>query len=139
MTLVHVPDDANGLVAIMGDLLTQNFDRDPARARRVGRGTRAGVVSIRAADIGLSVTIGFTADGIKLTNGGAKSADVKIRADSMTLLEVSAAPLLFGFPDATKAEGRAVLRKLRTKELTVTGLLRHPFLLAKLNRVLSST
>src|SRR4029079_15849834 len=86
---VRRPDDANGLVSILGDLIEQNLAADPARIRYCRAG---GSASIKAADIGLGVTLRLGPEGVRLANGATKDADVRVRADSMTLLELSSVP-----------------------------------------------
>lgn len=132
---VQVPPDANGLVAILGDLIDQNLARDPSRARLCAS---AGVISVRAADIGLTASVRMGGGDVVLANGAADDAHVRIRADSMTLLELSASPLRFGFPDVFTPQGRGVIRSMRSGALKVHGLVRHPGIVSRLQRLLSA-
>ncbi len=132
---VSLPDaEPNGLASILADLIRANLDRSPGRRRYLHR--RASY-AIGAHDIGLGVTLRLGDGTALLTNGAHPSAQVRVRTDAGTLLELSSAPLLFGFPNALKPEGREILRKLRSGRLRVTGLFRHPGKLARLNRLLS--
>ena len=60
-------------------------------------------------------------------------------ADSFTVLELSNARLRFGLPDLFHPSGRAVLRKMRSEELKVSGsgLVLKPLLLPRFSRLLS--
>jgi hypothetical protein len=62
---------------------------------------------------------------------------VLVQGDSNTLISLSTVPLRFGLPDATRPEGREVMRKLVRRELRVKGLVRHPAKLARLNKLLA--
>jgi hypothetical protein len=50
------------------------------------------------------------------------AARVVVRADSLRLLELAAAPLRFGLPDVFTPEGRAVLAAIATGRVRVRGL-----------------
>ena len=52
-------------------------------------------------------------------------------------MALTSVPLRFGLPDATTAEGRAVVLKMLRGELRVKGMVAHPILLGRLNRLLS--
>jgi hypothetical protein len=62
---------------------------------------------------------------------------VRVRADAERLLAITNAPLRFGLPDPTSAEGRAVLLDLVARRVRVGGLLRHPVRLARSMSLLS--
>jgi hypothetical protein len=132
---VHLVDaEPNGLASLLGDLLQQNLERNPALARDL----RPASFSIEAADVGLAVTIRTDRGSVSITNGAHPSAEVAVRTDAITLLELSSAPLRLGLPDPMKREGRAVIGMLLRRRLRVRGLLRHPVKLGRLSRLLSA-
>jgi hypothetical protein len=53
------------------------------------------------------------------------------------LLELSTTPLRFGFPDALDVRGRSILRRIATRRVRVSGMLRHPIRLSRFTRLLS--
>jgi len=111
-------DDPVGLVAIVGDLLAANLERDPAR-RRLLREERS---VLRATDAGVSVTVRCSPSGVVVAAGEDPDARIVVVADAARLLELAAAPLRFGLPDPLRPEGRAVLTALLTRRARVHGL-----------------
>ncbi|MEX2421312.1 MAG: hypothetical protein WD670_05780, partial [Actinomycetota bacterium] len=76
--------------------------------------------------------------GVELSNGPAKvHPHLRVAASSADLLALSAAPLRLGLPDPFRPEGRAVIRRLATRDVRVSGLFRHPIRLSRLTRLLS--
>lgn len=135
MPLVHYLDEEpSGLAMMLGGLLDANVEAHPERRRLLSPPATVGIV---ASDAGVAMTLHLSPDGVTVTNGLAGSPAIVVRTDSETLTELSSVPLRLGFPDATKAEGRAVLTKLRSGTLNVKGMLVHPMLLSRLNRLLS--
>jgi hypothetical protein len=111
-------DDPVGLVAVLGDLLSANLERDPARRRLL----RVEVSVLRAIDAGVAVTVRCSPSGVVVAAGADPAAPVVVRADAPLLLELAAAPLRFGLPDAFTPEGRAVLAAIATGRVRVRGL-----------------
>jgi hypothetical protein len=128
-----VDPEPNGLAAMLGGLIQANLAAHPERAALL----RPATVGILVVDAGVSVTLGLTGEAVSVTNDLVGSPEVVIRTDSETLTELSAVPLRFGFPDAMTAEGRAITGKLLRGDLRVSGLLRHPAIVSRLNRLLS--
>ncbi len=135
MTLVrYLDEEPSGLAMMLGGLLEANVEAHPERRRLLSPPATVGIV---AADAGVAMTLHLSPNGVTVTNGLAGSPALVVRTDSETLTALSSVPLRFGLPDATKREGRAVLGKLRSGHLKVTGMLTHPVLLSRLNRLLS--
>jgi hypothetical protein len=134
VTLVEFPDaEPNGLAAMIGGLLEANLAAHPERAELL----TPAVVGVMAQDAHVSITIDISPDRVVVRNGLAPRTDVTVRTDSETLTELSTTPLRLGYPDATKADGRKITRKLLAGELAVRGLLRHPVIVSRLNRLLA--
>ena len=134
MTVRLTDPEPNGLASIVADLLRANLEREPGRSRLLGPDAS---FTISAPDIALATTVRFGQGDVEITNGGDAAAAVKVRADARTLLELSSVPLRLGFPDAFRPAGREILGKLRSKQLRVRGLLRHPVMVSRLNRLLA--
>lgn len=134
MTVEFIDPEPNGLAEMVGGMIEANLDRHPKRRSLL----KPAVVDLTATDAGVSVTLRFAAGRVEVANGSASGrADLRIRADSRDLLQLSAAPLRFGLPDVFTSAGRRVVRKLLSGEVKVKGLLRHPRKLARLTSVLS--
>jgi hypothetical protein len=126
--------EPNGLAAMLGGLIAANLAAHPERARDLNRGA---TYSVLTTDAGVSASIRLSRGTATIRNGVVRRAQVRIEADSGTLVGLSAVPLRFGLPDVRAGDGREVLRKLIGRRLRVRGLLLHPGKLARLNRLLS--
>jgi hypothetical protein len=60
-----------------------------------------------------------------------------IAAEAYDLIELAGAPLRFGFPDAFHPRGRAVIHRIASRRVRVSGMLRHPIRLSRFTRLLS--
>jgi hypothetical protein len=130
----YADEEPNGLASMIGRLIEQNLERAPERTRHL----RAAVVSIRARDIGLSLTLRIGPGRVQVANGRSKEASVAIRADSATLLRFADCPLRLGFPDVATKSGRELAWMTLSHKAEVKGLLRHPRTVSRLNRLLSA-
>ncbi|MEX2406386.1 MAG: SCP2 sterol-binding domain-containing protein [Actinomycetota bacterium] len=127
--------EPNGLARMMAGLLEANLARRPERAALL----RAAVVEVDAADAGVAVTVRLDGGRVRVSNGSATPRpDVRVRASGHDLLALSAAPLRFGFPDPFRREGRAVLGRIASGQVRVSGMLRHPVVLSRFSRLLSA-
>lgn len=132
---VVLPDaEPSGLARMLAGLLETNLARRPERAGLL----RRAVVEIDAADAGVVVTVRFQGGGVQVSNGPASRSDLRIRASGRDLLALSAAPLRFGLPDPLRREGRALLRRIASAQVGVSGMLRHPVTLSRFARLLSA-
>ena len=125
--------EPNGLAAMIGGLLDANLAAHPERAELL----TPTVVGVVAQDAHVSITLEIERDRIVVRNGLAPRTDVTVRTDSETLTELSTTPLRLGFPDGLKPEGRRLTKKLLAGDLAVRGLVRHPLVVSRLNRLLA--
>ena len=132
MTVEYADAEPSGLASMLGGLIEQNLERDPSRARLL----LPAVASIAASDVGVSVTLRLEPRRVIVADG-AGDAHVRIAADSAKLLELTAAPLRFGFPDVLTRQGRAVLRDVLSRRVRIGGMLSHPARLARITMLLS--
>ncbi len=134
MSRVEFADaEPNGLAAMIGGLLEANLAAHPERAELL----TPAVVGVLAQDAHISITLEIEPERITVRNGLAPRTDITVRTDSMTLTELSTTPLRLGFPDALTSEGRGITRKLLSGDLAVRGLVRHPLVVSRLNRLLA--
>ncbi len=126
--------EPNGLARMLAGLLEANLARRPERASLL----RAAVVEVDAADAGVAVTVRLDGGRVRVSNGSAPRPDVRVRASGHDLLALSAAPLRLGFPDPLRPEGRAVLRRIASRQVRVSGMFRHPVVLSRFSRLLSA-
>ena len=134
MRVEYTDAEPNGLAAMIGGLIEANLAAHPARARLLAP---PAVVGIEARDAEVACTVRLSPDGVMVWNGLTGRPGVVVRADTTTLTDLTTAPLRRGFPDALTPAGRSVTAKLLKGDLKVRGLLRHPAVVSRLNRLLS--
>jgi hypothetical protein len=133
--IVLADAEPNGLARMLAGLLEGNLARRPERAALL----RPAVVEIGATDAGVAVTVRLDGERVRVSNGtGGPRPDVRVRASGHDLLALSAAPLRFGFPDPFRREGRAVLGRIVSEKVRVSGMVRHPIVLSRFSRLLSA-
>jgi hypothetical protein len=133
--LVVADAEPNGLARMLAGLLEANLARRPERIALL----RPGVVEVDATDAAVAVTVSLDESGVRVSNGSVSSRpDLRVRASGHDLLALSAAPLRLGFPDPLRPEGRAVLRRIASGKVRVSGMLRHPVVLSRFSRLLSA-
>jgi hypothetical protein len=133
VTVVYLDDEPNGLAEVVGELVRQNLDRDPARRAHL----IPTVATITVPDAEVALTIRIAPPDVSIANGSHGDAHLRIRARSDALLRLTGAPLRFGLPDPFRTGGRAVLADLLRRRARVGGLLRHPVRTARLSLLLS--
>ena len=132
MELVVTTPDAPPLGQMIADLVRSNIAKEPARADLVGN--VAGRININATDVESVIGMLFTGTSVRI--GPALPApDIEVVCDSATLMELANVRLRLGRPDPLTPEGRAILSKMMRKELVVHGMLVHPKLLTRLQKL----
>lgn len=126
--------EPNGLATMIGGLIEANLAHHPDRVQLL----RPAVVDLEAVDADVAVSIRIEPGTVRIANGLSNPrADLHLRSDSMSLVELAATPLRRGLPDALHREGRAVLLKVASGRIRIVGLLRHPGVLTRLAKLLS--
>ena len=74
---------------------------------------------------------------VTVRNGIVGRPNIVVEADSATLVGLSSVPLKFGMPDVLTKDGREFTRKLLKGQLKVKGLLVHPAMIGRLNKLLA--
>jgi hypothetical protein len=118
VTVSFADAEPNGLATVLGTLIEQNLERDPARARLL----RPGVYAIAATDAEVAATIRVGAFGVTVANGVDPSAPVVVRGPGRDLFELAATPVRWGFPDAATRDGRAVIGAIGSRRIRVRGM-----------------
>jgi len=120
---------------MVADLLDDNLAADPGRGRLLAGRTWRVTVVVAEADSCFTLTFGA---GLLARIGTAEAAQLVVAADGDTLIALPEVPLIAGLPDPRRALGRALIAKILRRQLKVRGLLRHPVLLTRLLRLLST-
>ena len=134
MTVRFADPEPNGLADLVGRLIETNLEADPDR-RSLLHDT---VVRLRASDAATEATITLSIAGVAVSNGPVdRRPHLILLAEAYDLIELAGAPLRFGLPDALHPRGRAVIRRIATGRVRVSGMLRHPIRLSRFTRLLS--
>jgi hypothetical protein len=142
VTVRFADAEPNGLADLVGRLIESNLETEPDR-RRLLRDT---IVLLQASDAAIEATVTLSRAGVDVANGPAKGSakgrggrrpHLVIAADAYDLIELAGAPLRFGFPDVMDPQGRSVIRRIATRHVRVSGMLRHPIRLSRFTRLLS--
>ena len=134
MTVRFADPEPNGLADLVGRLIETNLEADPDR-RSLLHDT---VVRLRASDAATEATITLSITGVAVSNGRVdRRPHLILVAEAYDLIELAGAPLRFGLPDALHPRGRAVIRRIATGRVRVSGMLRHPIRLSRFTRLLS--
>ncbi len=121
---------------MLADLVRGNIAREPDRAALV-RGV-TGTVNVKVVDADVEIGLEFAADRLHLFEKPFRRAGIHIACDAETLMDLSAVPLWLGRPDLRTKPGRAIAGKILRRDLRVKGMLAHPVLLSRLQRLLST-
>lgn len=133
-TLVELDgDDPSGLAELLAGLLEQNLAREPARAAHL----RPSLVVLAAPDAGVAATVRLAPGSVRVADGVAPDAHLRVVANADRLLALAAAPLRAGLPDLMHRKGRAAIADVVTGRVRVHGLVRHPVRLARFTSLLS--
>ena len=135
MTVRFADAEPNGLADLVGRLIETNLEAEPDR-RALLRDT---VVLLTASDAATEATVAVSSSGVAVSNGppAGRRPHLVIVSEAYDLIELAGAPLRFGFPDALHPRGRAVIRRIATRRVRVSGMLCHPIRLSRFTRLLS--
>ncbi len=126
-------EDPSGLAELLAGLLEQNLAREPARAAHL----QPSRVVLVASDAAVAVTVRLAPASVRVADGVAPDAHLRIVGDADQLLALASAPLRAGLPDLMHREGRAAIANIVTGRVRVHGLVRHPVRLARFTLLLS--
>ena len=131
--VVQADPEPSGLAEMLGGLIAQNLERDPAREQLL----RAALVGIEAPDAGVAVTLRLDPGRVLIDAGIDAGVQLRVVADSQRLLRLTASPLRLGLPDVFTPEGREVLGDVLARRVRIRGMISHPRRLARLTMLLS--
>jgi hypothetical protein len=125
--------DPSGLAELLSGLIRQQLAREPSRAANL----RPSVVVLEVPDAAVVVTVRIGSSHVRVLDGSAPDAHLRVVADADRLLALTAAPLRAGMPDPFRPAGRAAITDLLARRVRVHGLLRHPRRLARFTSLVS--
>ena len=120
-------DDPSGLAELVAGLLSQQLAREPSRTTLL----EPSVVVLSMPDAGVAVTVRLEPGSVRVADGVAPDAHLRVVAPADRVLALAAAPLRGGLPDPLRREGRAALADVLRGRVRVHGMVRHPRRLAR--------
>jgi hypothetical protein len=126
-------DDPSGLAELVAGLLAQHLAREPSREAHL----RHSVVVLSMPDADVAVTVRLEPGSVRVTDGVAPRAHLRVVAPADRILALAGAPLRAGLPDPFRRAGRAALADVLHGRVRVHGMLRHPRRLARFTSLLS--
>jgi hypothetical protein len=133
-SVTYLDPEPAGLASMLGGIIEGNLREHPERERLL---SPTAVYAFDVPDVGVQVSLRLSDGRVQVKEGIVGRPHVLIRTESDILLGLSTVPLRFGLPDVATSEGRAVMGHLLRRRLRISGLLRHPLRLARLNKLLS--
>ena len=100
-------------------------------------GTLEGVVLVRAEDSGSAVTLDFTDEGVRVSEGEPETARIRILGDEDAILALTRMPYR-RLPAVWSPAGRQVLKRQLGGELTIRGLVLRSRSVVRLLHLLSA-
>jgi hypothetical protein len=133
----------NGLAVMLADLLRQNLESKPQKARDMEAMT--GRIALLAEDAEVALTLRFDHGKLTVYDGVVGVPDVIVRASSDVVLALSNVPITrrwgLPIPNYRDREGRKVLREvfaaMRKGTMKVDGGALHAGLMLHLTRIMS--
>ncbi len=134
--IIILPEAENlGLPAMLADLIRQNIERKPAKAKPFE--ALDATVFIEIPDIQTSAGLQFQKGRLTLSKDLAGKPDLHIRADSATLLDLSLLKIKLGLPYFFDKNGFKIFRKILSGEIVIKGLLTNFSVLINLTKIIS--
>ena len=135
--------EENGLAVMVADLVRQNLESKPQKARDLE--AMHGRIALIAEDADVALTLRFDHGKLTVYDGVVGVPDVIVRAPSDIVIALSNVPLTGRFalpiPAYRDKEGLSVLkevgRAMRTGALHVDGAASHAALMLRLTRIMS--
>jgi hypothetical protein len=119
---IQLADEARSELAVaLRDAVASTLERHPERGQALA--AMRDRVLVRAEDTGEAVTLVFAGGGLRIEDGEAGAAPIRIVGDRDTILALTRLPLRRGLPDLRSDAGRIVFKRQLGGELTVRGLL----------------
>lgn len=133
--VVHPSAAENGMATMLAELMRSNIEASSYKALcfKLLKAT----VAIEAADAEVQVTLVFNRGSCVIYDGIHGNVDVRVEADSETILQLSMVKIVAGLPFYLDETGFEVIGKTLRGELRMQGMVCHPLTLNLLTIVLS--
>jgi len=133
--VVHPSAEENGMATMLAGLMQSNIESSSYKAFCFS--LLKATVAVEAKDAEVEVTLVFNRGSCVVYDGIHGNIDLRIEADSETILQLSMVKIFAGLPFYLDETGFDVLAKTVKGELRMKGMVCHPLTLNLLTIVLS--
>ena len=133
--VIHPSAEENGMATMLAELMRSNIESSSYKAFCFG--LLKATVAIFAADAEVEVTLVFNRGSCVVYDGIHGNVDVRVEADSETILQLSMVKIVAGLPFYLDETGFDVIVKSLKGDLKMKGMVCHPLTLNLLTIVLS--
>jgi hypothetical protein len=115
-------EEANGLSHMLSELIKQNVEQNASKLNDFM--SLEGTVSIEVPDAEESLTMVFSRGRLSFHNGILGRPQVRIRANSDQVMNLSLLPIMsgLGMPNYLSPAGRDVVKAIITRRLVISGM-----------------
>jgi hypothetical protein len=134
---IHLADGAGeiGLAVMLQDLMVQNIEQNPHKLADFKKLNIS--IGLEVSDAALKLTLDFARSSLTIRPGLPGRPALNIRADSGAVMNLSNQKIKWGLPYYFDETGREIMAAMRSRQLRVTGMIRHFASLIRFSRVMS--
>lgn len=133
--VLHDDAEENGLASMIADLMRENLADSPYKTKVFS--LMKGIVTLEATDAEVRTTLSFDRGRCVINDGVPRMPDLWVVTDSESILELSLIRIVKGLPYYFDETGKALVKKMISREVHVEGAALHPILLTQLTIALS--
>ena len=124
-----------GLAVMLKDLLTQNFEQHPHKVRDFRKlHLRIGLV---VTDAEVALTMDFQGGILTIHHGIQSRSQLLIKSEADMVMALSNVRIRWGLPFYFDDPGKEVLQAIRSRRISIKGMIRHFPGLVRLSRIMS--
>jgi hypothetical protein len=124
-----------GLAVMLQDLIVQNIEQNPHKLADFKKLDIA--IGLDVADVDIKLTLVFSNNVLTIRPGIQGRPQLNITADSAAVMNLSNQKIKWGLPYYFDETGREIMAAMRSRQLRVTGMIRHFASLIRFSRVMS--
>jgi hypothetical protein len=124
-----------GLAVMLQDLIVQNLEQNPHKLTDFKKLDIA--IGLDVSDVEIKLTLSFSNNTLTIQPGIQGRPELNITADSATVMNLSNQKIKWGLPYYFDETGREIMAAMKSRQLRVTGMIRHFTSLIRFSRVMS--
>jgi hypothetical protein len=124
-----------GLAVMLRDLLVQNIEQHPHKMTDFKKLNIS--IGLEVSDAEITLTLEFANNRLTIQPGIINQPKLNITADSATIMNLSNQKMKWGLPYYFDETGKEIMAAMKSKRLTVRGMVTHFPSLIRFSRVMS--